>query len=163
MSILVPDTVEENQEKEKYKMGIFTTISAIVTGVIKPLAKVVDDVHTSDEERLTLRNAFEKMQVELISKMVGHSETLIEAQKAIIIAEAQGSWLQRNWRPLLMLGIVFMLMNNYVLVPYLSAIFGWSVLLEIPVEMWNLLTYGLGGYVGGRSLEKIMTTIKGKK
>ncbi len=141
-------------------MGLFSTITSLVTGIIGPVAKVIDDVHTSEEEKLTLRNAFEKMQTDLIGKLVAHSEKLIAAQKDIIVAEASGSWLQRSWRPLLMLGIVAMIMNNYVLVPYFNEIFEWSVVLAIPEHMWNLLTYGLTGYVGGRSLEKIVKTIK---
>jgi hypothetical protein len=33
---------------------------------------------------------------------------------------------------------------------------------DLPPEFWNLLTVGLGGYVGGRSLEKIADAAIGR-
>jgi hypothetical protein len=83
-----------------------------------------------------------------------------EAQAKVIIAEAQGeSWLQRNWRPILMLTIVFIVANNYVIAPYIS-LFGYkSLALELPETMWNLMNIGVGGYVVGRSGEKIATAV----
>ena len=35
----------------------------------------------------------------------------------------------------------------------------WS---DIPDGMWNLLSLGVGGYVGGRSLEKLASTWAGR-
>lgn len=83
-----------------------------------------------------------------------------EAQAKVIIAEAQGqSWLQRNWRPILMLTIVFIVANNYVIAPYIS-LFGYkSLALELPETMWNLMNIGVGGYIVGRSGEKIATSV----
>ena len=54
-----------------------------------------------------------------------------------------------------MLSITAIIVNNYILAPYLQAAFGWSVTLDLPPEMWTLLTVGVGGYVVGRSGEKI--------
>lgn len=83
-----------------------------------------------------------------------------EAQAKVIIAEAQGqSWLQRNWRPILMLTIVFIVANNYVIAPYIS-LFGYkSLALELPETMWDLMNIGVGGYIVGRSGEKIATAV----
>lgn len=80
----------------------------------------------------------------------------IKGATKVIVAEAQGvSWMQRNWRPLTMLTFVFIIANNYIIVPYAVA-FGLEVpMLEIPAGMWGLLTVGIGGYVAGRSYEKI--------
>ena len=45
----------------------------------------------------------------------------IEAAASIIAAEAQGeSWLQRNWRPLLMCLFGLIVANNYLIVPLSS-------------------------------------------
>lgn len=57
-----------------------------------------------------------------------------------------------------MLSITAIVVNNYILAPYLQAAFGWwwSVTLDLPPEMWTLLTVGVGGYVVGRSGEKIV-------
>lgn len=81
---------------------------------------------------------------------------LRKAQRDIVVAEAQGeSWLQRNWRPILMLSIVAIVVNNYLLVPWIG-VFGYAApILELPSELFNLMTVGVGGYIVGRSGEKI--------
>ena len=74
----------------------------------------------------------------------------IEAAASIIAAEAGGeSWLQRNWRPLLMCLFGLIIANNYLVVP----LFG-TPMADIPPDMWELLKLGVGGYVVGRSVEK---------
>lgn len=74
----------------------------------------------------------------------------IEAAAKIIAAEAGGdSWLQRNWRPMLMCLFGLIIANNYLVVP----LFG-GPMAEIPPDMWDLLKLGIGGYVLGRSVEK---------
>jgi len=59
-----------------------------------------------------------------------------------------------------MLTFVAIIANNYILAPYLQAMFGWSVALDIPPDMWDLLKLGLGGYMIGRSGEKIAQVYK---
>lgn len=74
----------------------------------------------------------------------------IEEAAAVIRAEAGGdSWLQRNWRPMLMCLFGVIIANNYIVVP----LFG-SPMADIPPDMWDLLKLGVGGYVMGRSVEK---------
>ena len=87
-----------------------------------------------------------------------HSEvqTLVKEQASIIKAEATGgSWIQRSWRPILMLVIIAIIANNYIFFPYLSA-FGieQAVMLDLPEQLWGLIKIGVGGYVVGRSGEK---------
>lgn len=149
-------------------MGLFQTIASIVNGAVKPVTNMVDKLTTSDQERLELNNAFQKLVNDLITRLVAYFEEELKARKEIILAELKGSWLTQNWRPLLMLMIMFILLNNLVFVPYMNAAFGWSVLVgtgieSIPSQLWNLLTAGVGGYVGGRSIEKIVSTISNRK
>jgi len=74
----------------------------------------------------------------------------LEAATKIIVAEAQGdSWLQRNWRPLLMVMFGTIIANNYLVVPIFN-----TPPADIPPDMWALLKLGVGGYVVGRSAEK---------
>ncbi|MBL4613753.1 MAG: hypothetical protein JKY27_02605, partial [Magnetovibrio sp.] len=81
----------------------------------------------------------------------------LESAAKIIVAEAQGdSWLQRNWRPLLMVLFGIIIANNYILVP----IFG-TPAADIPPDMWDLLKLGVGGYVVGRTAEKSLKSWKG--
>lgn len=81
----------------------------------------------------------------------------IESAAQIIVAEAQGdSWLQRSWRPLLMVLFGVIIANNYLVVPLLG-----TPAAEIPPDMWDLLKLGVGGYVLGRSVEKGVKVWKG--
>ena len=76
----------------------------------------------------------------------------------MIIAEAKGqSWLQRNWRPLLMAMFGVIIANNYIMFPYIELLLGkqYAVKLAIPENMWSLLKLGVSGYILGRSAEKI--------
>ena len=50
--------------------------------------------------------------------------------------------------------------NNYIIYPYLSLFWMDAPMLEIPPDMWDLLKIGLGGYVVGRSGEKMVNTWK---
>ena len=59
-----------------------------------------------------------------------------------------------------MLTFVVIIANNYIVAPYMGAMFGVSVSLPIPDEMWNLLTVGIGGYIGLRSGEKMVKAFK---
>ena len=84
------------------------------------------------------------------------------AGTSIVKAEAAGeSWLQRNWRPILMLTIVSIIFNNYVLAPYLSLFTDKVTILDLPGGLWALLNVGVGGYVAGRSGEKIAKIVRG--
>jgi len=53
-----------------------------------------------------------------------------------------------------MLTCIAIVANNFLLAPYLGAIFKWKVVLEMPPDLWQLLNIGVGGYVVGRSVEK---------
>ena len=86
---------------------------------------------------------------------------LTELQASVVVAELQsGAWLAQNWRPITMLTFVFIIANNYILYPYLSLFWGKAPVLEIPPDMWGLLKIGLGGYVVGRSGEKIAKALR---
>lgn len=103
----------------------------------------------SDQEKAQATMALQTMVHERESK-------LIDAQREIIVAEAKGeSWLQRNWRPILMLTIVAIVANNYLLFPYLSLFTTKTVILQLPDKLWSLMQIGVGGYVIGRSAEHV--------
>jgi hypothetical protein len=59
--------------------------------------------------------------------------------------------MQRNWRPLVMLMFAYIIFHNYVLAPVFSV-----PKAEVPSDLWELIKIGLGGYVIGRSAEKII-------
>ena len=93
---------------------------------------------------------------ELQMKLAELDRAVMEAQSSVVIAEAQGqSWLQRNWRPLLMLVIITIVANNYILFPYLSIVTDKVKILDLPDKLWVLMEIGVGGYILGRTVEKV--------
>lgn len=78
------------------------------------------------------------------------------AQADIVKTEAASShWLASNWRPLLMLTFGALIVARW---------FGWAApnLSEAEyLKLWSIVEFGLGGYVVGRSVEKIAPSIAG--
>jgi len=140
--------------------GILSAIP-IIGRVVEKGLDVVDE-WVEDKDQANKLKAEIKKQIEAQTHEADIAE--LKAQAGIIGKEAQGeSWLQRNWRPLLMLTVIIIIFNNYVLVPYAGAIWPDYVhVLELPSGLWALLNVGVGGYVGGRSVEKIIRERKRK-
>jgi len=44
--------------------------------------------------------------------------------------------------------------NNYLIAPYLGAMFGVGLMLDLPSSLWDLMTLGVGGYIGARTIDK---------
>lgn len=113
-------------------------------GVISEVTKVIDELFTSDEERMHAKN-------EILKVLKDQQLELQRLQTEIIVAEANGNWLQRSWRPILMLTFGFIVIYVKFIAPLFS--------LPIPPlenEFWNLLQIGIGGYVIGRTGEKMI-------
>lgn len=93
---------------------------------------------------------------ELRIAMLEHEQTAQQVARDVVVAEAKSEhWVTSAWRPLVMLMFAVMIGNNYIIAPYLDAIFGTSIMFDLPDQAWGLLSVGLGGYVVGRSGEKI--------
>jgi hypothetical protein len=115
-------------------------------GLVEPVTKLIDDLHTSDEERQQIKAEIFKIQSKVTSQVLGYEQQLLEAQSSIVKAEAQGqSWLQRSWRPITMLTFLVLVVADTM---------GWTEF-RLAEQAWTLLQIGLGGYVIGRSAEKV--------
>jgi hypothetical protein len=100
---------------------------------------------------------------ELRLSMLDHEQTAQRVARDVVVAEAKSEhWITSAWRPIVMLMFAVMIGNNYIIAPYLDAILGTSVMFEMPEQAWSLLSIGLGGYVLGRSGEKIAKEIRKK-
>ena len=118
-----------------------------VKGVVSAVGGVID--------RLTLP-AREKKQLEtdLMRIFIEWEKRVMEALAAVLTEEARGTWLQRSWRPLVMLTFaLIVLAGTFTSLPMLAD----------TSRFWDLLEIGLGGYVVGRSGEKIVQAFTGKK
>ena len=129
----------------------------IISGIFKPACDLIDDIHTSEEEKLQVKQKLMNIQTDLSSKVLDYESKRMEEQSKNVRAEIQGqSWLQRNWRPLLMICIVGIVANNFILFPYFSLFTDKVLVLDLPDKLYNLMLVGVGGYIGGRSAEKII-------
>lgn len=76
------------------------------------------------------------------------------AQSDIVKTEASSNhWLAANWRPILMLTFGALIVARW---------FGWAApnLSEAEyIKLWDIVQLGLGGYVVGRSVEKVVPAI----
>ena len=115
--------------------------------VIKEIGGIIDNLFTNDEERLEAKN-------KIIQVLKEKELELQKMQTDIIIAEAKGNWLQRSWRPILMLAFGFIV----IYVKFIAPLFGFTIP-ALEDEFWNLLQLGIGGYVVGRSAEKIAKSV----
>jgi len=118
--------------------------------LIKPVTELIDNLHTSDEERAELVNELTKIENEVGAKVLEFESQLLQAKSAIIVAEAQGQGvLQRSWRPVTMLTFLMLVVcDSFGLLTF-----------RLAPEAWLLLQIGLGGYVVGRSAEKVAPAI----
>jgi hypothetical protein len=135
----------------------FPFIGDIISGA----ASIIDDLHTSGEEKLEAKTKLLTLQTDFTRAAMDYEATLVRETSQTIRAEATGhSWLQRNWRPGVMTMFAYIVFHNYVLAP----VFGVGAV-DMPDQLWALLQLGIGGYVVGRSAEKIatvVTTLKAK-
>ena len=128
-------------------------LGAIAGPIIKGLFGIIDQAVEDKDAANQIKAKIAERQQQLV-------ETELKGAIEIILAEAKGNWLQRSWRPILMLTIVFIVANNYILVPYAQAFGAPIPTLELPDGLWTLMITGVGGYIVGRSGEKIAESIK---
>jgi len=138
------------------------SILSFVGQVFKPAADLIDNLHTSDDERLEKKAMLLQIQTDFLTKALEQEQEQLDAKSKIIQAEAQSEgMLARNWRPATMLVFVGLTAAYW---------FGLTPegLEEDRVEdMFTLIQIGIGGYIGGRSVEKtaktVMEALKGRE
>lgn len=119
--------------------------------MIPILSPILDLIGTAVDKALPDKNKALEVTQEISGALIAAQGDLTKHMAATITSEASGNFLQRSWRPITMLVFLGLVVFDS---------FG---LLANPLspEMWSLLKIGLGGYVGGRSLEKIVAKVRG--
>ena len=79
-------------------------------GAIKAVSKVIDEIHTSDEERLAARNTIAKIEAELKKRQMDIN--LADAQSK---AGGVSGMIQRIWRPIIGFSCALSIFWEYVL------------------------------------------------
>lgn len=114
-----------------------------VTNLVSAVGEIVD--------RLTLPGREKKqLETDILRLLIAVEEKTISEQAASIREEARGNWLQRSWRPIVML--VFTLI-------ILAGTFLNQPILADTSRFWDLLEIGLGGYIIGRGSEQLVSSL----
>jgi len=123
----------------------------LIAGIFKPAAELVDELHTSTEEKLKAKGHLLDVQAAAMQRVFDYETDRLEAKSKIVHAEASSKhWLTANWRPITMLTFLTLVVGDSL---------GWLPN-DLNKEAWTLLEIGLGGYVIGRSGEKIAQIMK---
>ena len=123
---------------------------AILTNILGNLLgkadKIVDEVITSQEERMQLKNE--------LQKIVQEQEALIEQEvtKRWESDNLQSSWLPRNIRPLV---LAWLVVSTTLLIFIDAGAIDFVVDDEWKSTITAILTITIGAYFGSRGLEKI--------
>ena len=141
-------------------MGLMSKIAGLGLGEMMKgagsLPKDLREAFTGDisaDDKVQLKA--KAMDLEALILRLGTS--LDQLRSNVIVAEAQGdSWLQRNWRPITMLTFTALVVMRWL---------GWtetSITQEVELKLWEIIKIGIGGYIAGRSIEKITDKWKGR-
>lgn len=131
-------------------MSIFT----LLTKAVGPVTTLIDSLHTSEAEKLGLKAELLGLQNTMVEHVLELEKTTLEAQASIITQEAKAeSWLTRSWRPLLMIWFAGLAGAHWMgLTPD-------TLPQETVDDLFTLVQIGVGGYIGGRSVEKLVPAV----
>jgi hypothetical protein len=129
---------------------------AIITALLPLITKVFDKAIADPNERA-------KAQEQVTKALLENQAAIFEGMKEVMAADAKSeSPMTRNARPIVVywsLGVISLIV--------IGGIFGFAspildALKAVPDKLWDLMTYGIGAYVLGRSAEKAVTNWRGK-
>ena len=125
---------------------IIPILSTIVS-ILKPTSALI--------ERSTINAKLKsKLLISIQEATSKLNKDLLKHQKDLISKEMDGNWFQRSWRPAFAWVVILIILNNYLIIPYLIAL-GISITpIILPDTVWYLFTAGFSGYVIARSSDK---------
>jgi hypothetical protein len=127
-------------------------VLSLIAQIFKPAVELVDELHTSEEEKLAKKAQTLDTYVKALESGLAYEQENLKARAAIVEAEAKSEhWLTATWRPITMLTFVALVVADQTGILYF----------RLADEAWLLLQLGIGGYVVGRSAEKAVTPIIG--
>lgn len=130
-------------------------LTAPFKGVLDVVGGIINHVTVDPNQKAQVQLALSKLQADHDVAVMQAQTAIQDAQRDVIVAEAKSdSWIARNWRPILMLSFGAILLYDF----FLGPMFGLRIV-PVPGELWTILTYGISGYVGLRTVEKIAPTV----
>jgi hypothetical protein len=121
-------------------------LGPVAGAVFKTIDKVVDNKGEAD-----------KLKAKVQEKIIAGELAELEGAAKTIQIEAQGGFLQRNWRPIMMLVFAGLMVAHW---------FGFTapnIPESVQNSLLNIILVGIGGYTVGRSAEKVADKFKDSK
>jgi len=122
-------------------------IQALIPALAPIVGQIVGSLFPDPTEKA-------KAEAEAMRQLLAHQGEIEAAAAKIIQTEAASThWLAANWRPLTMITFTALIVARWM---------GWVApnLSEAEyIKLWSIIEFGLGGYVVGRSVEKVAPAI----
>ena len=122
-------------------------LPALIPAIAPIVSRVVGNLFPDPAEKA-------KAEAEAMRQLLAAQSEIQAAASEIVRTEAASNhWLAANWRPLTMLIFVGLIVARW---------FGWSApgLSEAEaIKLWGIVEIGLGGYVIGRTAEKLVPAV----
>lgn len=122
------------------------TLNPVLAALLGPLAELVGRFIPDPEKKAAA-------QLQVLQMAQNGELAQLNAAVQVILAEANGNWLQRTWRPLLMVFFASLVGARW---------FGFSApgMSEAEImKLWEIVQLGIGGYTIGRTVEKVVPSI----
>lgn len=122
-------------------------IQALIPALAPIVGQIVGSLFPDPTEKA-------KAEAEAMRQLLAHQGEIEAAAAKIIQTEAASThWLAANWRPLTMITFTALIVARWM---------GWvapNISEAEYLKLWSIIEFGLGGYVVGRSVEKIAPSI----
>ena len=127
-------------------MGVLSAIGSLLSGdTIKDIGGVIDNLHTSKEEKLAAEQKIQELIASYEVQMEKEISTRWEADMK------SDSWLSKNVRPLV---LIFLVISTVLLIFIDAGVINFVVEAKWTDLLQLVLITVIGAYFGGRSLEK---------
>ena len=128
-------------------MSILTQIfSSGATALVKGVGDVIDELHTSKEEKLAaelkIKELVSTYEVEMEKQITSRWESDMKSD----------SWLSKNVRPLV---LIFLVVSTVLMIFIDAGVISFNVEAKWTDLLQLVLITVIGAYFGGRSLEKV--------
>ena len=123
---------------------------SILSSLIAPVTGLISEFIPDGDKKLELETKIKLLMLE-------NEQQVKNDAASIVLAEAKSEhFLTSTWRPILALVITFIVAMHYAFFPILNQFLDMQLVLDLPEELWTLLQIMVGGYVIGRSGEKMV-------
>lgn len=120
----------------------------LLSPLIKPITDLID-------QRVEDRDLAAKLKHDLTQQLIAKQNVELETAAKVLVAEAQSeSWITQSWRPITMLTFTGLVVARWLGLTV-------DIPMEIEKELWQVIQLGIGGYVLGRSAEKVVREYNG--